>query len=193
MIQPKPILIIVLCFVFAFGCQSNQQEREQLLVQRELAISKREKDFALKQADYNALIRLRDSLLVKKDTVMIKSWPESLHGLWSSRSVCRESNCSEYVIGDQRANQWEFVSDSSGLFTRVSDKDGTLVRIYSASYDSTGIKLHFSSDSSAAKNLAIHVDLGQANADLLKGMQTIQVNKACTAKFSVELTRATKR
>lgn len=189
----KSISLIILFFVFALGCQSSQKEREQQLAARELAVLQKEKELALKQADYNSLLRMRDSLLVKKDTVMVQSWPESLAGLWSGSSVCRESNCTEYVIGDQRANQWEFVSDSTGLFTRVSDKRGNLVRVYSARLDSTGISLHFSSDSSAAKNMEIAVSLGQASADLLKGMQTIQVNQACNAKFSIELTRTIKR
>lgn len=184
------LAITLACLAFT-SCRNDQ--REQQLAERERAIVQKEKDFALKEADYYSLVKFRDSILVKKDTMIIKSWPAAIAGLWSAKSVCRESNCSDYVIGDQRANQWEFISDSTGLFTRVTDNNNKLVRVYSARFDSTNVKLQFSSDSAATKKMDIHVDLGQATTDLLKGVQTIGIDKSCTAKFVVELTRTTKR
>ncbi|GGB97235.1 hypothetical protein GCM10011325_25700 [Dyadobacter sediminis] len=174
-----------------YACQNDQ--REQHLAQREQAIIKKENDFALKEADYKSLVKMRDSLRTKKDTVIIQSWPETIAGVWNSKAVCRESNCSEYVIGDQRANFWEFISDSTGLFTRVLDADKKLVRVYNARLDSSGIQLQFLSDSSAAKRLDIHFDLSQVNPELLKGTQAITINQACNATFTVELTRTTPR
>ena len=185
------VIIFLLSCVLLTACQNDQ--REQHLAQREQAIIKKESDFALKEADYKALVKMRDSLRTKKDTVIIQSWPETVAGVWNSKSVCRESNCSEYVIGDQRANFWEFISDSTGLFTRVLDANNQLVRVYTAQIDSSGIKLSYLSDSSAAKKLDIHFDLSQVGPELIKGTQAVAINQACNAKFTVELTRTTTR
>jgi len=184
-------ITFLLSCILLTSCQDDQ--REQNLAQREQAITQRESDFALKEADYKSLLKMRDSLRVKKDTIIIQSWPETIAGVWNSKSVCRESNCSEYVIGDQRANFWEFISDSTGLFTRVMDANNKLVRVYTAQLDSSGIKLHYLSDSSAAKTLDINFDLSLAGEALIKGTQTVAINQACNAKFTVELTRTTTR
>ncbi|MCF2447298.1 hypothetical protein L0657_25305 [Dyadobacter sp. CY345] len=182
-------LIIVSC-ILSWSCQKNDQ-REQQLAQREEIISQKEQEFALKEADYYSLLKMRDSLLTKKDTLIIQQWPANIAGVWSGKSVCRESNCSEYVIGDQRANQWEFISDSTGLYTRVVDKNNKIVRVYNARFDSTGINLQFGSDSSASKKVNLSVDLNPLTSEVLKGIQTVNINQSCTAKFFVELTRST--
>ena len=183
-------ILFVFCILLT-GCHNDQKDRQ--LAQREQAIAEKEKEFAMKEADYFSLIRMRDSLLTKKDTVIIQRWPETIAGLWNAKSVCRESNCSEYVIGDQRANLWEFISDSTGLLTRVMDKNNNLVRIYNARYDSTGINLQFMSDSSAAKKITLNIDLSAISPELMKGTQSTNVDQSCTAKFVVELTRSTNR
>lgn len=187
----KTRLLLLFSCLLAWGCRSN--EKEQQLAQREQALLQKEQEFALKEADYKALVRMRDSLLTQRtDTIILQTWPEELAGMWTSKSVCRESNCSEYVIGDQRSNTWEFVSDSTGLFTRVFNNN-KLVRVYSASFDSTSVRLRYRSDSSAAKMSEMAVELTRTPGDLVKGMQTIIIGNACTAKFSVELTRLTTR
>ncbi|MCF0074092.1 hypothetical protein LZD49_26655 [Dyadobacter sp. CY261] len=189
-IYKTTFLLIVSCLLI-WSCRDK--EREQQLAQREQTLLQKEQEFALKEADYNALVRMRDSLLTRKsDTVVIQAWPDELAGMWTSKSVCRESNCTEYVIGDQRSNAWEFVSDSTGLFTRVFNNN-KLIRVYAASFDSTGIRLRYKSDSSSAKMTDMSVELGRSGGNLLKGMQTIGIDNTCTAKFSVELTRLTSR
>ncbi|MCF2488648.1 hypothetical protein [Dyadobacter sp. CY347] len=188
---PTLLLNFLISCVFLTACQNDQREKH--LAEREQAIIKKESEFALKEADYKSLVKMRDSLRTKKDTVIIQSWPETIAGVWNSKSVCRESNCSEYVIGDQRANFWEFISDSTGLFTRVLDANNQLVRVYTAQLDSSGIKLHYLSDSSAAKKLDMNFDLSQFGPELIKGTQAVTINQACNAKFSVELTRTTTR
>ena len=191
MLIHKLRFVILFFCVLLGGCHDDQKEQQ--LAQREQAVAEREKEFAMKEADYYSLIRMRDSLLTKKDTVIIQRWPETIAGLWNAKSVCRESNCSEYVIGDQRANLWEFVSDSTGLLTRVMDKNNNLLRIYNARFDSTGINLQFMSDSSATKKLTLNIDLSTVSAELMKGTQSTKVDQSCTAKFAVELTRSTNR
>lgn len=191
MIPYKYILLTILVLILFWGCQDKQRERE--LELREQRILNREKEFALKEADYQSLLRMRDSLLTRKDTaVVIQRWPDDIAGLWNCKSVCRESNCSEYVIGDVRSNTWEFVSDSTGLYTRIINNN-KVVRVFSAKFDSTSIQLRYASDSSASKNLELTVDLSRDNKNLIKGVQTAGIDKACTAKFSIELNRLTNR
>lgn len=184
-----PLALLVLCL--CLGCRDTQKEQD--LALREQKILQRETEFATKEADYQALLRMRDSLLTKRDTAaVIQRWPEEIAGLWNSKSVCRESNCSEYVIGDQRSNTWEFISDSTGLYTRVINNN-QVIRVFTAKMDSTRIQLHYRSDSSATKSLDLTVELNRDNINLIRGMQTTNVAKSCTAKFSIELTRLTNR
>ncbi|OJV14903.1 MAG: hypothetical protein BGO21_19705 [Dyadobacter sp. 50-39] len=185
------LLFFLFIPVLLCGCQDSQKERE--LESREQRILTREKEFALKEADYQSLLRMRDSLFTKRDTaVVIQRWPDDIAGLWSCKSVCRESNCSDYVIGDLRSNTWEFVSDSTGLYTRVINNN-KVVCVFAAKYDSTSIQLRYASDSSASKNQELTVELGRDSKNLIKGMQTAVIDKACTAKFSIELNRLTNR
>lgn len=185
-------VLLILSFVIYLSCKKGQKEQQ--LAQREQVVAEKEKEFAMKEADYYSLIRMRDSLLTqKKDTVIFQRWPETIAGIWNAKSVCRESNCNEYVIGDQRTNLWEFISDSTGLLTRVLDKNNNLVRIYNARYDSTAISLQFRSDSSATKKITLNIDLSPVSGDLIKGVQSTTVDQSCNAKFVIELTRSTNR
>lgn len=187
----KYLLLVSGILSLCWGCQDKEKARE--LDLREQKILAREKEFAIKEADYQSLLRMRDSLFTTSDTsAVIQRWPDDIAGLWSSKSVCRESNCSEYVIGDQRSNTWEFVSDSTGLYTRVINNN-QVVRVFAARYDSTRIQLHYTSDSSATRKLDLTVDLSRDNANLIKGMQTTGIDKSCSAKFSIELTRLPNR
>lgn len=181
------LLVALFCLV-CWGCKDNERQRE--LDTREKNLIRREKEFALKEADYQSLLQMRDSLLARKDTAIVQHWPEDIAGIWNAKSVCRESSCPDYVIGDQRYNTWEFVSDSTGLYTRVLSNDNQIVRVYSARFDSTGIALHFASDTSAAKDMSLSVALSRASPALMKGQQTIRINEACTSKFTLELTRS---
>lgn len=188
----KYLLLSLISLTVFGGCQDKDKARA--LDLREQQILAREKDFAVKEADYQSLLRMRDSLFTLRDTsVIIQRWPDDIAGLWSSKSVCRESNCSEYVIGDQRSNTWEFVSDSTGLYTRVINNN-QVVRVFAARYDGRRIQLHYASDSSASKNLELTVELGRDNnKNLITGIQTTGIDKSCAAKFSIELNRLTNR
>lgn len=179
------LILIAVCFA---AC--GDKKREQQLESREQAIIKREMEFAAKVADYQSLLRLRDSLLSKKsDTLFLQRWPEGISGSWNGKLLCRESNCSDYVVGDQRSDTWAFASDSTRIFTNII-KNGKLLRAYSAQIDSTEIRLHYRSDSTATRKVDINVVLTPSGNDLLKGTQTISVNDNCTARFSVELVRS---
>lgn len=83
------LILITVCFA---AC--GDKERQQQLESREQAIIKREMEFAAKAADYQSLLRLRDSLVSKKsDTIFVQRWPEGISGSWNGKMLCRESNC----------------------------------------------------------------------------------------------------
>lgn len=170
------------------GC--IDKEREEKLKQREEALLEKEKQFALKDADYQSLIKMRDSLsTLKKDTTVIQSWPDGVAGVWNSRVICTESNCSDYVIGDVRTDQWEFGYDSVRLVAKVTSNN-KLVRVYNGSYKDSTIQLDFSTDSSAAKQVSMNVSIAEITPQKLKGVRTVNVSNVCTAKFSVELVKS---
>jgi len=187
-----PILLVLICV-----CISCDGKKKLELENREKAIILREEEFEKKEADYKALLLMRDSISALKDTIsntteVIKEWPASLHGLWNSKMLCRESNCSQYVIGDQRNESWEFISDSTGIYTNVINNK-KLVRVFKAKYIADKIMLEFSSDTISKNKLKINVVLDDIKDNVIKGSQTITGQDNCTARFSVELTLASKK
>lgn len=186
----KWISAISFFFVLIFyGCVDKQ--REQQLQQREAALLIKEKEFALKDADYQSLIKMRDSILaLKKDTTVQESWPDYITGTWNSKVICTESNCSDYVIGDVRADQWEFGYDSTGLITKISSNN-KLTRVYKGSFNDSIINLNFSTDSIAAKQVSMNVSFADITPGRIRGTRTVIVDNGCKAKFSVELIRNT--
>lgn len=187
----KPILIILTLLLF-----SCTNKKEQELTERENALLKREQQFAEKETEYESLLKMRDSLsasIETKDTISeIKNWPESLPADWNSKMVCRESNCSNYVIGDQRSESWKFVSDSTGIYANVVNNN-KLVRVFKAQYNPEKITLEFVKDSSAKSMTKINVVLNDIKKNIIKGTQTITGQDNCKAVFSVELTPAPKK
>ncbi len=183
---------LILLFIIICAISSCENKKEHDLQEREKVLNLKEEEFAIKEADYKSLLLMRDSILALKDTikpeiVLLKSWPDSLRGVWNSKMVCRESNCSNYVIGDQRNEVWQFFSDSTGIYTNVLNNK-KLVRIFKAKYIGDKIQLDFISDSTSKSKVKINVILDDIKKNVIKGTQTITGQDNCTAKFSVELT-----
>jgi hypothetical protein len=191
MMIAKRISLLLFCLVL-FSCDNK---KEQDLLAREQALQQREEQFSKKEADYQSLVKMRDSLfaVTVKDTLPeFTTWPDSLQGAWSSKMVCRESNCSNYVIGDQRNEVWEFVSDSTGTYARVLNKN-KLTRVFKGQYNEAKIMLDFVADSTARNNVKIAVLLDDLKKNVMKGTQTITGQDNCKATFSVELTPSPKK
>lgn len=181
-------LSLLLLLPFLFSCNDK---REQELSKRENSLLEREKKFADKEAEYELLLKMKDSIQVVlkvKDTLpKIQVWPDSLKIKWNSKIVCRESNCSNYVIGDQRTEVWDFVSDSTGMYTNVvSNKE--IKRVFRGQYWVNKIVLDSAKESSAKNNMKVSVVLDDIKKNIIKGTQTITGQDNCSAKFSVELT-----
>ncbi|KQB42653.1 hypothetical protein [Flavobacterium aquidurense] len=189
----KISLLLILTGIF-ISCE-NKKELE--LQNREKAIILKEEQFAEKEADYQSLLLMRDSILSQKHSeedkkVSVKEWPENLRGIWNSKMLCRESNCNQYVIGDQRNESWQFVSDSTGIYTNVLNNT-KLVRVFKAKYMEDKIMLEFSSDSLSKNKVKMNVVLDDIKSNVIKGTQTITGQDNCTARFSVELTLPQKK
>lgn len=186
----RNILTVTVFLLALAACRDT--EREQQLAAREQALAEKEQQFALKEADYRSLLRWRDSLLATADTlqsILPAAWPADVLGRWSSKTICRESGCSEYVVGDQRSGAWEFSEDSSGLFTKVYDRN-TLVRVYAGTFDSSVIRLRFRPDSSSQRKVEMDIELNRSGTGTIKGTQLLKMENGCTARFAVELVRA---
>ena len=173
------------------ACKDNEHEKE--LEKREQILLQKENNFALKEADYEALLKMRDSLLAKKDSVtdssVYKTWPAEIAGQWNSKVICTASTCNTYIVGDQRSDVWDFISDSSQMITRITSNK-KLVRVYLGSYDGSQVKLNFSTDSTSPKHVIMNVFLNDIQPGIMKGTRTINIDSSCTATFSIELIRA---
>ncbi|SMC79395.1 hypothetical protein [Moheibacter sediminis] len=179
--------LIVVGLISLTSCGDTKREEE--LIQREKAIAQKESQFAEKEADYLSLIKMRDSLKTVQDSTVYFSWPDSISGIWSSKVICTESNCNDYVIGDQRVDNWEFAQDSTGLITRVLNNKNEIVRTYAAKFSPAGIQLKFKTDSLADKQVVMNINLDNIKSDKLTGKRNISVDNKCSAVFNVELTR----
>ncbi len=189
---PRPMkksdfLLLISLLLLLTGCYDR--EREARLTQRERNLLVREKQFSMKESEYFSLLNMRDSLLAIKDTAgVIVAWPEEIAGYWNSKVVCTESNCADYVVGDQRNDTWLFTSDSTRMVTKVINNN-TLVRVYNSSFSKNVISLTFSTDTSASKQVVMNVLLNELSQNKIKGTRTISIDNRCTARFSVELSR----
>jgi hypothetical protein len=185
-------LLVLILIPFLISC-NNKKEQE--LTQRENALLEREQKFADKEAEYELLLKMKDSLQLAvqiKDSVpKIQTWPDSLKIKWNSKMICRESNCSNYVIGDQRTEVWEFASDSTGMYANVLSNN-QIKRVFRGQYLVNKIVLDSAKESSAKSNIKINVVLDDIKKNVIKGTQTITGQDNCTTKFSVELTPSKK-
>ncbi|UOE37334.1 hypothetical protein [Chryseobacterium oryzae] len=188
MIKISPF-ILLFSFLLIISC--NDKEKSQQLTDRENKLLEKEKEFAKKESEYQSLIKMRDSIFAQKDSIQIMKWPSEISGLWSGKVICTESNCSDYVVGDQRIDNWEFDSDSTQLVTKIINNNN-LVRLYTAKLDQQEIKLNYKTDSTAKKNVEMNVILNEITPNKIRGTRSITVDKNCLAKFSVELTRPSK-
>jgi len=185
----NPVLLIFLLF-FLVNCDNKEKSNE--LMQREQQLLDKEKLFAQKEAEYQSLLKMRDSIFNQQhsDSIKIVKWPDEIAGVWTGKVICTESNCSDYVVGDQRTDTWEFASDSIQLFSKIINNNN-LVRLYSGKFENNEIKLNFKTDSTAKKQVDMNVLLNDISDTKMKGVRTIALDN-CMAKFSVELIRSKK-
>ena len=96
------------------------------------------------------------------------------------------------MIGDQRSEVWQFVSDSTGNYANVFNNN-KIIRVYTGQYDTEKITLDFAEDNTSKNKVKINIVLDDVKENVIKGTQTITGQDNCTAKFSVELTPSSKK
>ncbi len=181
--QVLTIFIVFSSILPLLSCNANLKEREEQLKEREAALLERENDFALKEADYASLIALRDSIS-STNTVQIDSLPGfDLAGRWNNHSVCIASTCNDIVIGDQKSEIVEIVSDSNGLIAKVFDK-GTVLRVYRGSVYNNEIHLNYRTGTVNMK-----ITLNNFSRNRIKGIRELERTAGCRAVHSVNLER----
>lgn len=189
-IMTKKYLFIFFTFLFILqSCDSK--ERQQQLTERETKLLEKEKLFAQKESEYQSLLKMRDSIFKKKDSVQIMLWPSEISGEWSGKVICTESNCTDYAVGDQRVDNWEFDSDSIQLSTKIINNNN-LIRTYSGKFENNEVKLSYKTDSTAKKSVEMNILLNEITPGKIRGIRTVTVDNNCMARFSVELTRTQK-
>ena len=178
-------LILILILV-SISC--DDAERRRTLDQREAMLNEKERQLGAREAEFQSLIKMRDSLNMLREKPKPATWPNFVSGNWTSKIVCTESNCSDYVIGDVRSDNWEFVRDSARMYVNIRDRR-KLVRVYGANFTDGHIQLDFTSDSTAAKKVEMKVTLNEIAPDRLRGIRTVTIGDGCKATFNVTLTR----
>ncbi len=183
----KYFTAVLYLFVF-ISCGEGLKKKQQEVHEREIALLEKEKNFALKEAEYHKLLQMKDSLISQKDSIAVKRLPVDITGKWNGKMICTDSNCTDYVVGDVRVDEWEITQDKGVLIAKNVNKTG-VVRVYNGSYD--GTRIHFTSQSEPeAPNLRIFkIELGTITANRLAGSREIQVDNTCSSIFSVELLR----
>ena len=185
----KKGILFLLLFSVQFFTACNNSQREKELDQREQDLLSKQKEFAKKEAEYQSLLKFRDSLASISDSNILQAWPDSIAGKWNAKLLCIESTCTNYVVGDQRTDQWEFDSDSTNMYTKVTSNN-QLVRIYKGAFSNNHIILRFATDSSAQKQVTMEVNLNEILPGKMRGTRKITGEDKCIAVFSVELNRA---
>ncbi|MFC3158464.1 hypothetical protein ACFOEQ_07965 [Chryseobacterium arachidis] len=112
---------ILLSFLLLLLINCDNKDKANDLALREQQLLDKEKSFAQKEAEYQSLLKMRDSIFAQKhsDSIKIIKWPDEITGSWTGKVICTESNCSDYVVGDQRTDTWEFASDSLQLSAKL--------------------------------------------------------------------------
>lgn len=170
-------------------CSCNNQQKEQEYNLRVARLAEKEQQFSEKEAEYQILLQLRDSLEnnqpQKKEFLL---WPENIAGRWNTKSKCINSNCSDYAVGDVRTDLWDFVSMNGRLVVN-NYSNQTLVRTYQAEMNEKTIDLRFITDSTSKKFVEMTISLDQFSENKIAGTRKVTVNHNCEANFTVELAR----
>jgi hypothetical protein len=177
------IIYILTAAAFASCTDTNKEDN---LAQREQALSLKEQEFLTKEADYQQLLSLRDSLEHTAEKMPAEAvWPEEIMGKWSGKMICTESSCSEHVVGDTRNDIWEF--SPNGL--KITNKTGG-ERHFTGNISGTDLTLSSTDSATAASRSKITLALVDLASSRLKGSRELTGKDNCVAKFSVELEKA---
>ncbi|MHA6696778.1 hypothetical protein [Chryseobacterium sp. A301] len=164
----------------------NQQKIE--LEKREAALQEKESAFALKQADYQLLSQMRDSIVSSVDSLDIHPKLDLIAGKWKGKIVCTESSCPEYVVGDTRIDDWQ-LEVVAGIVTAKNLNKSGFIRVYKGTIENNQLKLYYNSPADATTVLNIGIVFPDLSANKLSGSRNVQIDGKCQSKYTIELSR----
>lgn len=186
------IKVLILCYFSLLFVSCNDHIKEKQLDARAKALTEKENMFAQKESEFKLLLRMRDSLYAnQKNSVAVPAWPSAILGKWNGKVICTDSKCSDYVLGDQRSDIWEFINDSLKAAVNVYSNNN-LIRTYTGKLENNEIRLNFKTDSTSSKYVDMNILLDEISPSIIRGKRTININNKCSAEFSVELIRLSK-
>lgn len=171
------------------SCDGDLQKKLEKIQQRESELFQKEKRLALKEAEYQSLIKMRDSILQKNDTLKeINPLVNEVLGDWKGKIVATESNCQDYVVGDTRVDEWKILEENGQIIAKNFNKNG-VVRVYTGNFENNVLKLSSQTEKSSSKHLDFKIQFTTVESQKLSGTREIQVNQDCVSKFTIELLR----
>lgn len=179
-----PFICIILLSIL-HSCTDSAKEKS--LEKREQDLLTKQKEFDLKKQDYQQLIIMRDSIknnAVDAEIELLTFLPESILGNWNGKMVCKESNCPDNVIGDQRNDRWEFTANSLKI---INNSGGE--RIFIPVITDSEIKFTSEESTTVSQKTEIVFNLNDFKNNRLKGSREILGKNDCIAKFTVDLER----
>ncbi len=183
------LTFFILSFLLIHSC--NDKEKDSALQLREEKLIEKEREFALKEANYLNLLKMRDSLKNNQIPITPNKIPEHILGKWVGKMICTESNCPENMIGDQRSDIWEFLENEQTVSAKITSKSGA-TRIYSVIYTGSELKLNFKSDSSSARKTENNIVLKEIQDNRMKGTRETRGENNCVSRFAVDMEKSKK-
>ena len=183
-----PLIFFILLSLLT-SCSNSEKEKQ--LEERENSLIIKEKEFAAKEDEYRNLLTMRDSMINKADSAVVKTLPANILGRWNGKMICTESSCAEHAIGDQRNDVWEFSENGQTVLAKVTDRSGNL-KVYSGNFSGSELKLNSNEDSTATRKTEINLIWNELQLNTFKGTRKITANNNCVAKFTLELEKLKK-
>ncbi|MCL7987132.1 hypothetical protein M8998_04155 [Sphingobacterium sp. lm-10] len=186
-------LLILVSSTTACGDNSRSEE----LDKREAAIAERERQVSAISEHYEQLLAMQDSL-TKNKLAEVKHnsddmrWTDSLLGEWESRLVCISTSCRGYVIGDQRTEQWTFLSDTTGLQLQVAGKASDTKSYWAASSGNRNELILKDEQFSQSSKTATVLSFSEIATRQIRGQKRNTGPDNCKLVFSVLLTPRSK-
>ena len=177
--------ILPLIFIVALFCLNSctDSEKEKQLQIREEILSTKEKTFAAKEVEFQALLQMRDSLKSSENHVEIQNvLPSSLLGKWNGKMICTDSNCADHIIGDQRNDLWEFTPDALKIINKTGGE-----RIFQAEVTSSEIKFTSADSITTSTSVEMVFNLNDLSEGRWKGSRSLTGKNDCVAQFSIDL------
>ncbi|MGI4863784.1 MAG: hypothetical protein ACRYFZ_07645 [Janthinobacterium lividum] len=174
------------------GCQN--QEREQRLQKKEVALAHHEQELLLREK----ALTLREQANQKAQQAVdsVRGLPladsalvRNLAGTWVTRMNCIETDCPGSAIGDSKNEQWEVTNEQGNVLVKAS-ANNKIVRVYTGTLQGSELQLtaqHLEGETLPDATITAQLQL---TADKrLEGRREINRPDNCRIVYALALTR----